>query len=64
MNAPPEVVETVCRAALEAVRGHAGLTAVWFAQARSAAADALDEVAREHAEERPWRWIARRLGAP
>ena len=64
MNAPPEVVETVCRAALEAVRGHGGLTALWFAEARTATADALDEIAREHADEAAWRWIARRLAAP
>ena len=64
LDAPPEIVETVCRAALEAVRGHGGLTALWFAEARSAASAALDEIAREHAEEAAWRWIARRLASP
>src|SRR3979411_2469163 len=47
LAAPPEVVETVCRAALEAVRGHGGESARWLAEATSAASAVLEEQARE-----------------
>jgi hypothetical protein len=55
------VVETVCRGALEAVRGHGGESARWLAEATSTASSVLDEVALERAEEPTWRWLARRL---
>ena len=60
MGAPDELVELVCRAALESVRGHGGESARWYPEATSAAHAVLDEVARECAEE-TWRWMARRL---
>jgi hypothetical protein len=60
LDAPDELVETVCRAALEAVRGHGGESARWFSEAASVAHSVLDEVARERAEE-TWSWMARRL---
>ena len=60
LDAPDELVETVCRAALEAVRGHGGESARWFPDATSAAYAVLVELARERAEE-TWRWMARRL---
>ena len=60
LDAPGELVETVCRAALEAVRGHGGESARWFPDATSAAYAVLDELARERTEE-TWRWMARRL---
>jgi len=60
LDAPDELVETVCRAALEAVRGHGGESARWFPDATSAAYAVLDELARERAEE-TWRSMARRL---
>jgi len=56
-----ELVESVCRASLEAVRGHGGESARWLAEATSAAYAVLDELARERAEEPTWRWVARRL---
>jgi hypothetical protein len=60
LDASDELVETVCRATLEAVRGHGGESARWFSEAASAAHTVLDEVARERAEE-TWSWMARRL---
>jgi hypothetical protein len=63
MNAPDDVVEAVCRSAMEAVRGHGGESARWLAEARDAAYAVLDELARERAEEMNWRRLARQLGA-
>jgi hypothetical protein len=60
LDASDELVETVCRATLEAVRGHGGESARWFPEAASAVHTVLDEVARERAEE-TWSWMARRL---
>jgi hypothetical protein len=59
MGAPDELVETVCRAAVEAVRGHGGETARWLAEARSAMDAVLDELARERAES-SLGWLGRR----
>jgi hypothetical protein len=61
LDAPDEVVEAVCRAALETVRGHGGESARWLAEATGAASAVLDELARERAEEATWRWLTRRL---
>lgn len=61
MRAPEELVEAVCLAALEAVRGHGGESARWLDEATSAAYAALDELARERAEEPGWGWLAGRL---
>jgi len=61
LGAPEDVVEAVCRAALDAVRGHGGESARWFDDASSAVFDALDELARERQEEPAWRWLAGRL---
>ncbi|MBM4442067.1 MAG: hypothetical protein FJ027_16750 [Candidatus Rokubacteria bacterium] len=46
-GAPPELVELVCGAALEAVRGHGGETARWLAEAM-ATADAVLAAERGH----------------
>jgi hypothetical protein len=61
LGAPEDVVEAVCRAALDAVRGHGGESARWFADATSAVFEALDELARERQEEPEWHWLAGRL---
>jgi hypothetical protein len=61
LDAPPEVVESICRGALEAVRGHGGESARWLGDATSAVFEALDELARERAEEPAWRWLTQRL---
>jgi hypothetical protein len=61
LGAPEDVVEAVCRAALEAVRGQGGESARWLGEATSAVFEALDELARERAGEADWRWLARRL---
>ena len=61
LEAPPEVVETVCRAALEAVRGHGGESARWLAEATSAASAVLEEQARERSDEEAWRWLVGRM---
>jgi hypothetical protein len=60
LGAPDEVVEAVCRAALEAVRGHGGESARWLDEATSVAAAVLDEMAQERADEPAWRWLVRR----
>ncbi len=61
LGAPEDVVEAVCRAALEAVRGQGGESARWLDEATSAVFEALDELARERAGETEWRWLPRRL---
>jgi hypothetical protein len=60
-GAPDDVVELVCRAALEAVRGHGGTTAQWLSEARGAVERVLDEAAWERAGESEWRWLVRSL---
>ena len=60
-DASVDGVEIVCMAALEAVRGHGGETARWLGAATSTIAEALDALAREHAEEPGWRWLVRRV---
>ncbi len=61
LDAPDVLVEAVCRAALEAVRGHGGESTRWLPDATSAAYVVLDELARERAEEPIWRQLARRV---
>lgn len=61
LDAPDELVETVCRATLEAVRGHGGETAQWVPEATSAAYVVLDELASGGGGDVRWRWMARRL---
>ena len=61
LGAPEDVVEAVCRATLDAVRGHGGESARWFGDATSAVFEALDELARERQEEPAWRWLVGRL---
>jgi hypothetical protein len=63
LDAPEELVETVSRAALEAVRGHGGASARWLDEAMGAADAVLDEMARQHwvhTNETTWHWLARR----
>jgi hypothetical protein len=60
LDAPEEMVEAVCRAALEAVRGHGGESARWLADATRETEEVLDELARERAGEPAWYWLARR----
>ena len=61
LNAPEEMVEVVCRAALDAVRGHGGHSTQWLTEAESAAYAVLDELARERADDPTWRWLVRQL---
>src|SRR5437879_13924304 len=51
MDAPEELVDTVCRAALEAVRGHGGESARWLPGATSTVQSVLEWLARERAED-------------
>ena len=60
-GAPEDLVETVCRAALEGIRGHGGESTRWLPDATSAAYVVLDELARERTEEPEWRWLARQI---
>jgi len=61
LGAPEELVDIVCRSALEAVRGHGGQSARWLGDATSAASAVLDDQARARADEPSWRWLARRM---
>ncbi len=61
LDAPDDLVEMVCLAALEAVRGHGGESSRWLAEATSAASAVIDDLARERAEEPAWLWLTRRL---
>jgi hypothetical protein len=60
-GAPDDVVETVCGAALDAVRGHGGESARWLAEATSAALVVLDDLARDRPPGPGWRLFAGRL---
>ena len=60
LDAPEEVIEAVCGATLDAVRGHGGESARWLAGATEVAGAVLDEMRRERAEP-SWGWLARRL---
>jgi hypothetical protein len=60
-DVPDDLVEVVCRSALEAVRGHGGETARWLPDVTSTTLAILDELAHEHPQEATWRWVARRL---
>jgi hypothetical protein len=54
LDAPDDLIETVCRAALESVRGHGGQSARWLVEVRDVVDAVLDEMAREDAEARRW----------
>jgi hypothetical protein len=58
LHAPEDLVETVCRAALEAVRGHGGDSARWITQAMGAASVVLDELTRRHGDDPAGVWLA------
>jgi len=60
-GASDEMVETVCRAALEAVRGHGGESARWVPEATRTATAVLEELARESGGHVAWWWVAGRL---
>jgi hypothetical protein len=61
MDAPDEMVEAVCAAALDAVRGHGGTTARWLPEATSTARAVLDELADERGDAPMWQWLSHRL---
>lgn len=61
LRAPDELVDIVCGASIEAVRGHGGESARWLAEAMSAASAVLDEVAGARVAEPTWTWLARRV---
>jgi hypothetical protein len=61
LDAPPEVVESICRGALEAVRGHGGESARWLGEAAEAAAAVLESEASARDDERVWRWLIGRV---
>lgn len=61
LGASEELVEIVCGACLDAVRGHGGESARWVPEATSTAAAVLDELIRARAEEPNWSWLARRV---
>jgi hypothetical protein len=59
LGASEELVEIVCGAGIEAVRGHGGESARWLEEAIDATTAALEQ-ARAHAGERGWRRIVAR----
>ena len=59
--APDELIETVCLAALEAVRGHGCETARCLAEATNAVHAVLDDMAYERPNAATWYWVARQL---
>jgi hypothetical protein len=61
LDAGDELVDVVCRAALEAVRGQGGLTARWLDEATRAAGAALEEDARAGPAGRGWHPLTARL---
>lgn len=60
-DASIDVVETVCMAALEAVRGHEGETARWLTAATSTITTVLNELAHEQVEEPAWHWLMQKV---
>lgn len=61
LDAADDLVDTVCRAAFEAVRGQGGYSARWITHAMNVAEAVLDELAQEHDPEPTWPWLSRRL---
>ena len=61
LDGADDLVDTVCRAAFEAVRGQGGYSARWLTHAMSAAEAVLDELAQEHDHEPTWPSLRRRL---
>jgi hypothetical protein len=60
LGASEDLVEIVCGASIEAVRGHGGESARWLTEARSAASAVLEERAHERVGEQAWRWLVGR----
>ena len=61
LGAPEELVETVCRGAIEGIRGHGGESTRWLPDATTAVYVVLEELARERAAEPEWRWLAQQI---
>jgi hypothetical protein len=60
LNTSEDLIDIVCGASLEAVRGHGGESARWLAAAIDATSAALEQ-ARDHAGEHAWRWVPGRV---
>ena len=60
-DAADDLVDTVCRAAFEAVRGQGGYSGRWLTHAMNADEAVLDELSHEHRHEPAWPWLRRRL---
>jgi hypothetical protein len=61
LGAPEELVETVCRGAIEGIRGHGGESTRWLPDATTAVYVVLEELARERAAGPEWRWLAQQI---
>ena len=59
-DAPPDLVDMVCLAALDVVRGHGGETARWLTAAGATADTVLDGLAGGRVGQPPWRWTGPR----
>jgi hypothetical protein len=61
VGAPPDLVDVVCGASIEAVRGHGGASARFIAEAARAASAVIEEQAHEGFDDPAWRWLAARV---
>jgi hypothetical protein len=61
LDAPPDVVESVCRGALEAVRGHGGETARWLSVASGALSAVLEAEGGAPGDRPVWPWLLGRV---
>ena len=59
-DAPEDLVDIVCLAALDVVRGHGGETARWLTAAAATADAVLDELTGGRGGRPSWRWTGRR----
>jgi hypothetical protein len=59
-DAPEDLVDIVCLAALDVVRGHGGETARWLTAAAATADTVLDELTGGRVGQPSWRWIGTR----
>ncbi len=63
LHAPEDVVDTVCAAAFDAIRGHGGHSARWMPAASDAAVAVLSSAAADTPDDADWQWLLGRVQA-